>query len=175
MIEGYRKDTDMSDMLGASTSGLADLVGRLHGTSSAIGGCQANTQRICGQLVEAVRHAASTALTQIQGEMQALRGEVVASATASEAVAWTGVNRETFVGAYHAFDGSMSAAETATGQTFGDFHTAVDGVAAELEAYVAELSTSLASAVESVDGMSAAVQGQLDTLEATMNTGMSAA
>lgn len=165
----------MSDMLGASTGGLADLVGRLRGTSAAIGDSQGNTQRICGQLVEAVRQAASTALTQIQGEMQTLRSEVTASATASEAAVWTGANRETFLGAYQAFDASMSAAETATGQTFTDFHTAVDAVAADLEAYVADFATSMASAVESVNGMSGAVQGQLDALETTMNTGMSAA
>lgn len=165
----------MSDMLGASTGGLAELVGRLNATSAGIGGSQGNTQRICGQLVEAVRQAATTALTQIQGEMQILRSEVTASATASESVAWTGANRETFIGAYQAFDGSMSTAETATGETFTDFQTTVDGVAAELESYVSEFAASMTSAIESVNGMSGAVQSQLNALEATMNTGMSAA
>jgi hypothetical protein len=67
----------------------------------------------------------------------------------------------------------MGQAEAAAGETFAEFNTAIDTMAASLSEFVNQFSTALTAAQDSTGSMSTAVEGQRAALDAAMNTGMS--
>lgn len=160
-------------MLGAQLEDLSGLSAQITKTQGDIGTSQSNSLAATNNVVESVRTAAQAALTQITGELSALRASVDAAQGSADGAVWTGANSELFRGAYRDFNSAMAQAEAATNETFSEFNTAIDQMSASLSDYVNQFSASLTAAQESTGSMSTAVEGQRANLDATMNTGMS--
>ena len=167
------KGASTMSMLGAELGQLESLRGQIDRTTGDIGDASTETNRITTDLVSSARQAASTAFGQINTALAALIQSVNTSQSQAASTNWTGVNYATFTGAVGQFQGAMSQAQAATGETFQNFNTAVDTLASDLEDYVRTFQSKLTEAGQSTVSMSGAVQGQRDNLDQVMNTGIS--
>lgn len=159
-------------MLGAQLDDLAGLASRLRTTAGDIGDVQQRSTAATLRVVEEVRSAAAAAVNEVSQTMASLRTSVAASAAAAGSTTWSGLNRDRFLDAHQDFDRAMASAEDATTAAFADFGTAIEQMAAGIEAYNNGLSASLSQAGDASDSMATAVEQQRLNLDQVMNQGL---
>lgn len=164
----------MSDaMLGADVGGLSALAGRLGTTTSDIGTCQTECQRIQHTVCGAMEAAFDTAITSLQVTRTNLDQTVQAAAGQLADTRWTGVNRASFEDAYGGFTGAMASLNQAIDAAYGQFRANMQQMNALMETFQVDVATSMAQAQESTSSMQVAVSAQQTNLESVMNTGLS--
>ena len=159
-------------MLGAQLDDLERLTGQLHSTAGDIGEVRVDAITTSHAVVSQVKESAQRALTEIDAAMERLRSSVLASTDGSQQANWSGANRDRFVEAANRFDTSMSAAESATHDTYTEFQATIHQMADQLDSYTTSLGSSLEEAARAAESMANAVDQQRANLDQAMNQGL---
>lgn len=168
---GHAERTTMP-MLGAHLDDLDALRDQLTRTASAVGDANTESTQHTTTAVEACRQAATTAFGAIGSTMDLLSGSVGDAAATAGATSWTGANRDRFVDETDRFAAAMRDIDVATRDAFEDYQASVTQLAEALEDFQRRLATSLGQAMESTEGMAAAVEAQRTNLDSVMNQGL---
>lgn len=164
----------MSDaMLGAETGGLSALASRLGTTTSEIGTCQTECQKIQVTVCSAMEDAFSAAITSLTATRSSLDETVRDAARQLGDTRWTGANRGSFDGAYQDFVVAMTGLNQAIDSAYGQFQSNMQQMNALMQTFQTDVATSMGQAQESTTSMQQAVTAQQTNLESVMNTGLS--